>query len=47
MSSTEVINGEEQRLHFNGRTTMASPAEGWGALAEAEQTRIIEEAILK
>ena len=34
------------RMHFIGRKPMASPAEGWGAAAAAQQAKIIEEAII-
>ena len=46
MNATDAINGVEKRMNFIGRKPMASPAEGWGAAAAAQQTKIIEEAIL-
>ena len=45
MTATRVLNGVEQRPGYCGRATMASTAEGYGAVHDAQQKAIIDTAL--
>ena len=45
MTATRVLNGVEQRPGYCGRATMASTAEGYGAVHDAQQKHIIDVAL--
>jgi len=47
LTATRDINGEEKRPTFIGRNTMASPADGYADVHSREQSRIVNEAIVK
>ena len=44
---TCVLNGEEKRPGYCGRHTMASTAEGYGAVHDKQQKEIIDTALSK
>ena len=45
MTATRVLNTKEVRPGYCGRDTMASTAEGYGAVHDAQQKRIIDVAL--
>mmetsp|Transcript_24920 Transcript_24920/g.29983 ORF Transcript_24920/g.29983 Transcript_24920/m.29983 type:complete len:1144 (-) Transcript_24920:316-3747(-) len=45
MTATRVYNTKEQRPGYCGRTTMASTAEGYGPVHDAEQAKIVDTAL--
>ncbi|KAJ1446399.1 thiamine diphosphate-binding protein [Pelagophyceae sp. CCMP2097] len=45
MTATRVLNHQEQRPGYCGRNTMASTAEGYGAVHDSQQKKIIDTAL--